>query len=358
MAFRTSSSRSVVHRERFCSLVRISIFILGCCWFTHAAPGESPPEIPEISSRVLLSHVKFLASRELAGRKAGTEHERIASVYIASRLEAAGVASTPSRKRYQTFELASPGKDSTARSRNVLGWIEGKDPELKADVVVLGAHLDHLGEAAGGICLGADDNASGVAVVLEVAGALAANAGALGRSVLVVFFGAEEAGLAGSRHFMKEPPVEIERVLAMVNVDMIGRPLADQLALRPLKKLARVDENGIGVVGAKDNPFLRETVDSACARVNVPVFGTKNIPLVSDIVESMAKNRGDHAPFEDAGIPTLFFGSGESDDYHKPTDTIEKLLPEVMARRAKAIFETVVLLSKAPREKLQKRKEK
>ena len=320
--------------------------------FGSVLHADDPTSLPDFSSASILSHATFLAGKELIGRKAGTEHERIAAVYISSRLDAGRVPPPPKKKRLQSFALSAQPKNGDPRSQNVLGWIEGSDLNLKGEVVVLGAHYDHLGETPAGVCLGADDNASGVAVLIEVAAALAANKTGLGRSVLVAFFGAEEIGLVGSRHFVKQPSVPIESIVAMVNVDMIGRPLADQLALKPLLKLAGVDERGIGVVGVKDSPFLRELIETACAQAKVPVFGTKVVPVVSDVVESMAKNRGDHAPFEEKGIPVAFFGSGESDDYHKPTDTIDKLDAKLMASRARALYGTIVLLTKAPREKL------
>ena len=208
---------------------------------------------------------------------------------------------------------------------------------MRWQVIVIGAHLDHLGNPGGRLHPGADDNASGVAVVLEVARALKARRGALGRSVLDrLLHGAEEVGLQGSRHFVRSGILERPRIALMVNIDMIGRPLADQQALAPLKKLFKVDaENGIGVTGLRGHPFLVETIDPACADAGLQVFGTKSIPLLSGLIEGMAKNRGDHAPFEDTGVPVAFFGSGESDDYHKPTDTLEKLRPALMARRAR-----------------------
>lgn len=311
------------------------------------APAALSQAAPEITAESLMKHVEFLAGEELQGRRGGTPSEKLAAEYIAAELEKRGVKPLPPGQRFQHFTHGEG--ESAVKSLNVFGWIPGTSAAAtdspRESIIVLGAHMDHLGARHPG----ADDNASGVAVALEVAGALEKKRTELRRPVLVIFFGAEERGLLGSRHFVKHGPIACTRIAAMVNIDMIGRPLVDQSVLAPLKKLLRIDDhNSIGVVGAARRPFFAQTVEFACAEAELAVFGTRNIPLVSGIVENMARNRSDHAPFEQVGIPTLFFGSGESDDYHKPGDTADKLVPELMARRAGVILDTVVALCRAP----------
>ena len=308
-------------------------------------PEDAAPA--PFSAEAILEHARRLADDDLEGRLAGTKGERLAAEYIAGELDRIGIPAPPGAERLQRFPLA--GRGEPRWSQNVLGWIQGPQDLWPVEyVIVLGGHFDHLGRSGGQLHPGADDNASGVAVILEIARALHARRHALGCSVLFAFFGAEEAALQGSRHFLRSRVVWRERIALMVNIDMIGRPLADQQALAPLKKLFKVDaENGIGVTGLRGHPFLVETIDRACADAGLQVFGTKSIPVLSGLIEGMAKNRGDHAPFEDAGVPVAFFGSGESDDYHKPTDTLDKLRPALMARRADAVFRTILLVSMA-----------
>ena len=319
-----------------------------------AAPAARTAEedaAPPFSADSLLEHARYLASEDLEGREAGKDGERLAAEYIARKLEQAGIGPPPGSGRYQRFAITRAG--AQLESRNVLGWIEGADGALEDTFIVLGGHMDHVGKQGGKLHPGADDNASGVAVILEVAARLQAERARLGRSVLVTLFGAEEGGLEGSRFLVPSGVIDKGRVAIMINIDMIGRPLADQQALAPLKKLFRVDgENGIGVLGARDHPFLAETIDRAAGRAGLQAFGTKSIPVLSAIIDGMARNRSDDAPFGRAGIPTLSFGSGESDDYHKPSDTLETLRPGLMARRAAAIFGVITTLSRAPREKL------
>jgi len=312
-------------------------------------PEDAAPA--PFSAEAILEHARRLAAEDLEGRKAGTPGERLAAEYIAGELDRLEIPPPPGKERLQRFPLA--GRGESLESRNVLGWIEGADESLRQSVIVLGGHLDHLGKSGGRLHPGADDNASGVAVILEIAGALKARRDALGRSVLLAFFGAEEAGRQGSLHFVGSGVLERSRIALMVNIDMIGRPLADQQALAPLKKLFRVDDaNGIGVTALRGHPFLVKAIDRAAADAGLQVFGTKSIPVLSGLIEGMAKNRSDHAPFEDVGVPVAFFGSGESDDYHQPTDTLEKLRPALMARRADAVFRTILLVSKASPEEL------
>ncbi len=311
------------------------------------------PVLPEFSADALLKHVQFLAGEELEGRRAGTPGERRAAEYAARELEKSGVMPFPPARRFQPFDLPAAAGQAPLTSRNVLGWIPGSGTGLEDQVIVLGAHLDHLGITPDGLHPGADDNASGAAVLLEIAARLQSNASALRRPVLVVFFGSEELDLLGSTRFLSEGPLDPQRLAAMVNIDMIGRPLADQEALAPLKRLFKIDSrNSIGVMGASSRPFFAEIVDAACAEAKLEPFGTKNLPLLSSLIENLARNRGDHAPFERAGIPAIFFGSGESDDYHRPTDTVLKLEPELMARRARAIYGAVLALSRAPAGKI------
>lgn len=313
---------------------------------THRLSAQEPT----FSAERIMGHVRYLAGEPLQGRRAGTPFEQRAADYVATQLDKAQVNPLPEGMRVQRFPFT--GRPNAPQSLNVLGWIAADQIDKQEGVLVLGAHIDHLGQTGnGGYFPGADDNASGVAVVLEVAAALQRVRVRLRRPVCVVFFGAEEVGMIGSYRFVQQGPIEQDDIVAMVNVDMIGRKLVDQQQLAWAKKLLRVDSsNSIGVVGTLGRKVFRDVVEQACERAKLSLYGHQAV--LSPIVQNIARNRGDHSPFENVGIPTLFFGSGESDDYHKPSDTSDKLQPKLMARRAQVVYDCVLALATIPREEL------
>ena len=194
--------------------------------------------------------------------------------------------------------------------RNVIGAIPGTNPELKDEWIIMGAHYDHLGlggeysmerSAAGQIHNGADDNASGTAGILELARVVSENRVGLGRSVLFMAFAGEELGLFGSNHFVNYPTIELENAVAMLNFDMIGR----------------LNNNRVFVGGVGTSPNFESLLD----RFNEP------IGLTLDYSES-GSGSSDHTSFNIKNIPVLFFFSGLHSDYHRPSDTSEKINAE------------------------------
>jgi hypothetical protein len=156
--------------------------------------------------------------------------------------------------------------------------------------------------------------------------------------------------MLGSSHFVDAPPVPLASIAAMVNIDMIARPMVDQAALAiPKIAFGLAGRRPVGLVGARGQPGLRALVDAACAPAGVVAVAAEDLPEQVDVeVSRQSAGRGDSVPFAAAGIPALFFGSGESDDYHKRTDVIARLDPEIMRRRAQAILNVVLALSNAP----------
>ena len=298
---------------------------------TAAGPAADPP----LSADALMRHVEFLADPARRGRAAGSEDEAEAARYVADELARAGLEP-------KTQKVPLDGLDTSV---NVHALLAGRDT---AHVIVVGAHIDHLGPRFPG----AEDNASGVASVLEIARALSARRGELGRSVLFVLFGAEERGMIGSRYFVHHPTLPLANVAAMVNIDMLGRPMVDQSALAiPRIMFGLAGRRPVGLVGLRERPGLRALVDAACAPAGVVAVAPEDLPGPIDVeVSRQSAGRGDSVPFENAGIPALFFGSGESDDYHKPTDVIAGLDPEILRRRTQAITGAVLALSNAPAE--------
>jgi hypothetical protein len=193
--------------------------------------------------------------------------------------------------------------------RNVLASIEGSDPNLKDQWVVVGAHYDHLGldgeysldtNGEGLIHHGADDNASGTSGVLELARVAVENRASLGRSILFMGFAGEEIGLLGSNHFVNNPTIDLENTAAMINLDMIGRIQNDNVY---------VSGTGTGT----GFPELLEAVNDT--------------GLTLDYSDS-GMGGSDQMSFNIKEVPVLFFFSGLHADYHRPTDTSEKIEPD------------------------------
>jgi len=184
-------------------------------------------------------------------------------------------------------------------ARNVVALLPGSDPTRAREYVVVGAHYDHLGHGAGGIHHGADDNASGTAALLEIAARLASGTRPA-RPVLFVAFTGEEQGLWGSRHFVERPPLPLDGVVAMINLDMVGR----------------LEQDSLAVFGTGTAPEWSGILAAANARVARPI----------DFME-LASGDGpsDHASFHAAGIPVLHFFTGLHEDYHRPTDTWDRV---------------------------------
>src|SRR6266511_614629 len=187
---------------------------------------------------------------------------------------------------------------------NVVGVIEGNDPKLKREYIVIGAHYDHLGHGgesslapnSSDVHHGADDNASGTAGLLELARIFSGQRGQLRRSVIFIAFSAEESGLIGSKAYVNNPAAPLADTVAMINLDMIGR----------------MKENKLAVGGVGTSPEFRKLVQSLnngfTLQLNEDGFGPS-----------------DHSSFYAKQIPVLFFFSGTHEDYHKPSDTADKI---------------------------------
>ena len=194
-------------------------------------------------------------------------------------------------------------------ARNVIGILEGSDPLLKDTYIVIGAHYDHLGMGGSGsgsrlmdslaIHNGADDNASGTAGIIELAGKLASERSSVKRSIIFVAFDAEELGLLGSKYFVEHPPVQVNSMMAMINFDMIGR----------LK-----EENPSIMVGgagtAKESSGILDSLDRGEIQMTYSLEGY---------------GPSDHAAFYAEDIPVSFFSTGAHEDYHMPEDDWDRI---------------------------------
>ncbi|MCI0664756.1 MAG: M28 family peptidase [Acidobacteria bacterium] len=214
----------------------------------------------------------------------------------------------------------------TVPTYNVMGIIEGSDPKLKREYIVIGAHYDHLGRGdrssldpnSKEVHHGADDNASGTAGLLELARIFSAGRKELRRSILFIGFSAEESGLIGSHYYVNHPFIPLTDTLAMLNLDMIGRMRDNKLTL-----------GGVGT-----SQILRKLVEEVN---NASESGSPlNLQLNED-----GFGLSDHSSFYAKKIPVLFFFTGTHDDYHKPSDTADKINYEGQAKVVSLVSEIV-----------------
>lgn len=214
---------------------------------------------------------------------------------------------------------------------NVLGYVEGSDPKLKEELVVVTAHYDHLGKRGEEIYNGADDNGTGSAAVMEICEALTeAKRKGLGprRSVLVMLVSGEEKGLLGSQYYVENPIFALEKTIVNVNVDMIGR----------VDSKHKDNPNYIYVIGADrlstELHAINETANSTYTQLELDyTYNAESDP-------NRYYYRSDHYNFAERGIPAIFYFSGTHEDYHRPSDKIDKINFQKMTQVARLIFYT------------------
>lgn len=271
-------------------------------------------KIPENSIK---DDVFVLASDSLGGRQTGSENELKAAAFIAKRfkdlgLQPKGNASTylqtfsfkPKTDPHQEIKYTTSGGDSITTGTNVIGFLDNKADKT----IVIGAHYDHLGLGGEGslhregsaIHNGADDNASGVAVMMHLAKHLQGIN--TKNNYLFMAFSGEEMGLLGSNFFVKNSTIPLEHINYMINMDMVGR----------LK-----NENTLAVYGVGTSPVFNQTINA-------------NNTDFKLIINESGVGPSDHTSFYLSDIPVLHFFTGQHEDYHKPGDDAEKLNYEGM----------------------------
>lgn len=223
-------------------------------------------------------------------------------------------------------------------TRNVVGLLEGSDPQLKDEVVLVTAHYDHVGVVAGRIYRGADDNASGTAAVIEIAKAFVTGNVRPKRSVAFVVFEAEERGLLGAFYYLDHPLVPLAKTVAVLNMDMIGR---DEDSLTWNTKAAD-NVNGVNVVGTLYNPELRRVIDSNNEKIGLKL----DYKTDADDKEGWF-SRSDHYPFALKSVPMVLFNTGEHPDYHTENDTWERINYEKMLKITRLVFLSAVDVANA-----------
>jgi hypothetical protein len=271
--------------------------------------------------------VMMLASDSLDGRETGTAGERLAADYIAKRFKDLALLPKGTNGYYQAFSFKPSGdphkqaevvdsiSDNLAQGMNMIGYINNK----AKTTVVIGAHYDHLGMGGEGslfregeaIHNGADDNASGVAVLLDLADRLSSTNKS--NNYLFIAFSGEEMGLLGSNFFVKNPTIDTKQVSYMINMDMVGR---------------LNDENTVAVHGVGTSPVFKQVL-----------FANNEGLTIAEHESGIGPS--DHTSFYLADIPVLHFFTGQHSDYHKPSDDAEKLNYDGMQKVSDYIFRII-----------------
>ena len=297
-----------------------SLALLSCLLPAHRAAAQvSAPATASPAVEAIRADVRYLASDLLAGRLTGSPGADSAAEYIARRFRQVGLQPPPGGW-FQPFTIAADAPAAShagvagATGRNVIGILPGRDPTLRNEVVIVGAHYDHLGkggafaldpDSADAIHNGADDNASGTAALVRIAARLEEEPPA--RTVVFIAFSGEELGLLGSAHYVKQPSYPLAATRAMINLDMVGRLRNDRLIV-------------YGSATAGEFPALLDSLNW---------YHRFQLHHEGD-----GYGRSDQSSFYAAGIPVLHVFTDLHEDYHRATDDWEKLDLEGLRRVA------------------------
>jgi hypothetical protein len=267
----------------------------------------------------VLNDVRYLADDRLGGRLIGSEGADSAAAYLARRFQEAGLRAAPGGW-FQPFTV-QPDAPAAAHAgiggavgKNVIGVLPGRDPDLRNEIVIVGAHYDHLGpgtfgsldpDSTGKVHNGADDNASGASALIYIATRLSPLPPA--RTVVFIAFSGEEAGLLGSDFYVKHPRFPLAQTYAMVNLDMVGRLRDDRLLV-------------YGSATAAEFPALLDSLNTR-ARFDLKPSGD-------------GWGRSDQSSFYGAGKPVLHLFTDLHEDYHRTTDDWQKINLEGIERVA------------------------
>ena len=299
-----------------------------------------------ITEEDLKNHIEILASDEFEGRETGKKGQKLAAKYISKFFKKIEIPPFKKNTYYQKFKVKSGrhlckcedcdsdflkrilSKKNIVKGENVLGFIEGTDK--KEEILIITAHYDHLGKHENKIYNGADDDATGTAAIMEIAEAfMKAKKDGNGprRSVLILAVSGEEKGLLGSKYYTDNPVYPLEKTVANLNIDMIGR-LDDW----------HDHENYVYLIGSdmlsRELHEISEEVNEEYMSIELDyTFNKEDDP-------NRYYYRSDHYNFAKNNIPVIFYFNGVHEDYHKETDTIEKIRFRKVKRITQLIFLT------------------
>ncbi len=316
--------RSAGRRAAWVRRLAVAVIVGG------AVPAGAAAQQTAITPSRLASFIGLLAADSMRGRATPSPELEQAARFVAAVFRGAGLAPAGDSGGYaQRFPVHAGGRGASAP--NVIGLLRGRDPKLREQVVVVVAHLDHLGvrrpERGDSIMNGADDNASGTAGVLALAEAFGGMATRPRRSVLFLVVSGEERGLLGSRWFVAHPTVPFDRIVGLVNLDMISRNRPDSVYL-----------NGWG----------KSSLSGLVRRLAAahPELGLSVGPDVEDA--PVTPDDSDHYPFQHRGVPYIFFYTGEHADYHRPTDHADRTDPDKASRVTRLAYHTLWEMAEDP----------
>jgi len=299
------------------------VALIGILSFIFITQCISEPPKP-LTTETYLAHIKFLADPKLEGRMPDTDGCRKAGKYIAEKLKSYGVL--PLGDNGSFFQKVSwdwGGKK--VKSRNVIGIITGADKDLRNEAILLLAHYDHLGNGVhtrgknrGKIHPGANDNASGVAALLEAARAIKERKLKPKRSMIFLATTGEELGLYGSKYYVDHPTFPLEKTQVAINIDQVGEY-----------------DRGLAAMGVHMSPLFDNALDAALKGAGIRIYRQK------------IAGRGDNMSFNDRFIPSLFFWTGYGDHYHKPSDTVKNINGKKGAEITEIIIKLALYLADA-----------
>ncbi|UMB54978.1 M28 family metallopeptidase [Lutibacter sp. A64] len=297
-----------------------------------------------ITSSDLKTHLYTIASDEFEGRNTGEAGHKKAADYIKNFYIKTNIKSPFEGSNYFQIIPTKFLKPNLKPSENVLGFIKGS--EKPEEIIVISAHLDHLGVQNGEIFNGADDNGSGTVTILKIAEAFqkAKEAGnGPKRSLLFLHVTGEEKGLLGSKYYVNNPIFPLENTVANLNIDMIGR-IDDAHENNP---------NYIYLIGSDklstELHYISEKINAKFTHINIDY--TYN----NDDDPNQFYYRSDHYNFAKNNIPVIFYFNGTHQDYHEPSDTPDKIDYELLQKRAQLLFYTAwELANRAERIKVDK----
>lgn len=309
----------------------------------NAGSQLAQQQAASIDADALLHTVRTLSSPSFEGRRTGTPGNAKARAWIVGRFGEIGLV--PSGENFQMpFKFTRPstssgqalsagsgqGPPATAAGEgvNIVGTCRGRGAKDDG-VMVITAHYDHLGVGDGVIYHGADDNASGIAVLLAVARHCRSSPWT--HDTVFAALDAEELGLQGARAFVATPPVPSQRLALNVNLDMVSRSATRE----------------VYVAGTFQRPALKPVLDPVAARAPIKVlFGHDKPKQLAGGLDDWTL-QSDHGPFHAAGIPFVYFGVEDHPDYHKPTDTADKIDKTFFAQVAATVLDAVTALDRA-----------
>ena len=300
-------------------LILVSAVALGLAACSTPTTDTAPPPETAATPTQLLEDVRILADDQMRGRDTGSPGGEAARDYIIGRLTALGIEAPPmGRLQPWSAQGNSPNGPQRFNGVNVIGLIPGT--RVPDRYIVVTAHYDHVGEHGGQIFNGADDNASGVATMLELAARLKAQAPE--HSVLIVALDGEERGLLGAKHFVEAPPVPLASISINLNYDMTARAESDGY---------------LWVTGTYQHPELRPLLEPIQPNGRIRLAFGKDTP--QDTGADNWVDASDHGAFHAAGVRFLYFGVNYHPDYHRPTDDYERIDPAVFTSATELAIE-------------------